>query len=173
MVKLRYSLLLAVTFAGSVSSGSAVAATPTAAPAAPYTTASGQHRSTARFRGHQTLLWLVSTWCTSCAQGIKALAPRAPELRRAKLRVVVLRNYRNSGYPGPGIAQFVKHATPNPVSKVWTLGEASKALEAAYNPRHYPDIYFLIDPAGHIQTISSAPSATLQTILAFAGASRG
>ncbi len=140
------------------------------APVAPFLVG-GTPRSTATLTGHKTLLWLVSTWCSSCAAGLRVLARHAPLLHDAGLRVVVLRNVGNGGYPGPGIRAFVSSVAPALLRQSnWTFGEATPAFEKAYNPRGYADIYFLIRADGTLQTISGAPAATLGTILGFVGA---
>ena len=44
-------------------------------------------------------------------------------------------------------------------------------MASRYNPRRYPDIYFLIDEKGMLQAVNGAPSATMSTIKKFAGLS--
>ncbi|MHB1539813.1 MAG: thioredoxin domain-containing protein [Steroidobacteraceae bacterium] len=152
-----------------LASASASAASAPPAPAARYVTIGARTLSTAQLKGHRTLLWLLSTWCGSCAAGLQTLASDSGELAKAGLHVVVLRNYRNGGYPGPNIRSFVEHFAPALLTqRNWTFGQASLGLDQAYNGRHYPDIYFLIDASGHIRAINSAPSATLDRILRFA-----
>ncbi len=142
------------------------------APAVPYTVG-GEMHSTAALRGRPTLLWLLSTWCASCAVGVHALAAHSAEIEMSGLRVVILRNYHNGGYPGPDIRAFVGRIAPGIMTGTdWSLGEASAALEQAYNPRGYPDIYFLMDAAGYIQVVSGAPGVTMDKILRFARSQR-
>ena len=148
---------------------SAIAGTPPQAPVVPYVTFDGHALSTAQLKGHRAMLWLLSTWCGSCAAGLQAMADQAGKLEKTGLRVVILRNYQNGGYPGPDIRDFVNRVAPK-LLKVpgWTLGEASMQLDHAYNRKHYPDIYFLIDADGRVQAVSGAPSATMDKILRFA-----
>ncbi len=139
------------------------------APEALFTTAAGRTLSTTGLKGHPTLLWLLSTWCSSCAAGLQTLARHTGILQKDGLRVVVLRNYRNGGYTGPHIAAFTAKVLPGfKAPQNWVLGQASRALDKRYNARHYPDIYFLIDANGRIRAEDSAPSATFARILAFA-----
>lgn len=141
------------------------------APDADFTTPAGATLSIARFRGKPTMLWLLSTWCGSCAAGLQTMAAHESELQAAGLQVIVLRNYQNAGYPGPDVEAFVRRLLPNfNVPKNWILGQASESLDKAYNARHYPDIYFLVDRQGRIQVINGAPSATLEKIVNFARA---
>ncbi len=140
------------------------------APLAPFLVG-GSVRSTATLTGHKTMVWLVSTWCGSCAKGLQVLAQQATLLHDAGLRIVVLRNAGNGGYSGPTIRAFVNRVSPALLTQTnWTFGEATPAFEKAYNPRGYADIYFLIRANGTLQSVSGAPAATLGTILGFVGA---
>ena len=162
----RLALMVLLAFGSAIT---AHAGTHPPAPAAPFTTTAGKTLSTATLQGRPTLLWLLSTWCGSCAAGLQTLARHAGVLQKAGLRIVVLRNYRNDGYPGMHIGQFVSEVLPHfTPPQNWILGQASRQLGKRYNAKHYPDIYFLIDAKGRIQAVDSAPSATLKKILSFA-----
>lgn len=164
------ALMLATLLASAAVGGIGVtrAADATIAPAAPYTVG-GHSRSTATLKGRPAMLWLLSTWCGSCAAGLQAMAKNATQIQKSGLRVVILRNYQDGGYPGPTIDKFVSEVAPTILRDTkWTLGNASAALERAYNSRHYADIYFLIDATGRIQQIGGAPAATMAKILRFA-----
>lgn len=163
------SLVVGLAMAASLSNVSAIAGSLPQAPTVPYATAGGRTLSTAQLKGHRTMLWLLSTWCGSCAAGLQAMADKADQLEKAGLRVVVLRNYQNGGYPGPDIRSFVDRVAPKLLKEPgWTFGEASPQLDYAYNRKHYPDIYFLIDASGRVQAVDGAPAATMDKILRFA-----
>src|SRR3989304_6443183 len=53
------------------------------------------------FEGKRIMFWMFSTWCPSCIAGFNALAEKQPELKKDSLTVIVLRNYKNGGDPGP------------------------------------------------------------------------
>ncbi len=121
------------------------------------------------FEGKKVMLWLFSTWCPSCISGFNALAEKQPQLKKDNLTIIVLRNYKNGGYPGPTVTEFAeKHGKNLLKADDWVFGEASEDLEDKYNSKKYPDIYFLINEKGNIINISSAPAATLDDILNFA-----
>ncbi|EQD75063.1 thiol-disulfide oxidoreductase, partial [mine drainage metagenome] len=105
------------------------AVSPPNGPAALYLTAGGRTISTAQPKGHRTLLWLLSTWCGSCAAGLQAMASEAAQLVKSGLRVVMLRNYRNGGYPDPDIRSFVDRFAPGLLAEPhWTFAQASRGL---------------------------------------------
>ena len=51
----------------------------------------------------------------------------------------------------------------------WTFGTASRALTRGYNPQGYLDVYFLLDSAGRVTYVNSAPASTMSQLLAHAG----
>lgn len=121
------------------------------------------------FRGKKVMLWFFSTWCPSCQAGLQALAQKEQTLEKQGLHVIAVRNYKNGGYPGPSITDFVKKVTPSLLkAKNWTLAEATKELAGKYNSRGYPDIYYLINSDGEVVKVDSSPGANMDEILAFA-----
>lgn len=139
------------------------------APDFPFTASNGTARRLAEFHGQPVLLWLLATWCPSCQAGTTAVADRLPELAQAGLQIVQLRLYQNLGYPGPSMADFVRaFAGAAGASPHWVWGDASETGSYTYDPRGYPDLYFLIDKGGIIRAIDSAPNVTMDQILLFA-----
>lgn len=138
------------------------------APSATFTSG-GQAIPLTTYRRHKTMLWLFSTWCPSCSAGLAALAKEQEALKAGGVQVVVLENYQNGGYTGPTMAQLItQRAGAVRSARNWTVGVATQQLASVYNPKNYPDIYYLIGADGKIMNIGSAPSASMQKILAFA-----
>jgi thiol-disulfide isomerase/thioredoxin len=125
--------------------------------------------SLAAYHGKKVMLWLFSTWCPSCRAGLKTLPHEQTRFLAGHLHLIILENYENGGYPGPSLAtmrnRYAKEIRGQPN---WTFGHATRRLAALYNPKSYPDIFYLIHRNGIIQTVSSAPTAHLDTILDFA-----
>ena len=145
---------------------------PVKAPPAKFASGGGKQIPLARYKGQKVMLWMFSTWCPSCAAGFQALVEQQPVLAKAGLRVIALKNYRNGGYPGPSLQDFVKRfGSPLLKAPNWTFGEVTADMAAKYNPRRYPDIYFLIDEKGMLQAVDGAPGATMSTIKKFVGLS--
>jgi thiol-disulfide isomerase/thioredoxin len=121
------------------------------------------------WRGKKVLLWVFSTWCPSCRVGLHALARKEAVLRADRLSLVVLENYGDGGYQGPALGTVVaRHAPAMTRAPNWTFGHATRAFANVYNPRSYPDVFYLIRPDGTIARVSSAPGAHLGMILRFA-----
>lgn len=141
---------LALIFLGS---GSAMAADADTAPIVHFTDVHGSQHSTADFKGHPTMLFMLSTWCGSCAAGLRSLNAHADELHATGLHLTILKTYRNEGGDGPSIEDFAaKWGSALNTANV-TIGNASAQLEASYNPHHVPDIYYLIDAKGKFRPL--------------------
>lgn len=126
----------------------------------------------ATYRGHKLMIWEVATWCGSCKAGLKALAHHQALIDRSNLTVVVLRDYKNGGYPGIAIEKFAAQVAPSLLKdRHFVFGDATKELATAYDPRHYVDIYQLIDARNQIVTTSAAPSVTFGKIEHFMASS--
>lgn len=137
------------------------------APDATFTTIDGKQIKLSSFKGKKVMFWLVATWCSSCSEGAKVLSQNESKL--GNLTIITLKTYGNAGYPGPKIGDFAVQSAPSTLhAKNWHWGNLTKQSTKVYNPRNYPDIYFLIDKNGIVRDINDAPAATLGTILKFA-----
>ncbi len=143
------------------------------APDMAFTTIDGREYKLSQFRGRPVMLWLFATWCPSCQAGAAAIAEHLTQMEQAGLQIIQLKLYNNLGYPGPSIQDFARAYTPpGRSSPTWLWGDASEALSYAYDPRGYPDIYFLIDREGIVREISGAPNTAIDQILSFATVGR-
>ncbi len=162
LIEIMFILVVIMTWKTSI------AQTTKSAPNAAFTVNSKTY-SLDQFKGHKIMLWLFSTWCPSCQVGLKVLSDNRFRLKKYGLQVIALVNYKNGGYPGPTAQAFAKkYAKAVTKAPNWLFGNASKKLASIYNPKGYPDIYFLIDKKGFIKIISDAPSATIDKIINFA-----
>ncbi len=141
---------------------------PYAAPDAPFIS-QGKTHSLAEYKGQKVMLWLFSTWCHTCIAGVKALQEKQAIWNKTGLVVLAIRNYNNGGYAGPSISTFMKKIAPQLLHhQSWVNGEATKIMQQEMNQKRFPDIYYLIDKAGFVQVVSTAPTATMNKILKFA-----
>ena len=137
------------------------------APNGTLTTASGQQRSVASLRGKPTLLWFVSTWCSSCQAGTQAMAQNISHLASDGVHVVEVELYGDLGQSGPDISSFGRQLAGRQYGNPdWTFATSSSALTRTYDPRSYLDIYYLLDAKGRIVYVNSSPASTMSTILA-------
>jgi cytochrome oxidase Cu insertion factor (SCO1/SenC/PrrC family) len=153
--------------------GSGSAALPKVGQQAPdgtFTTVSGKTVSVASLRGKPTLLWFVSTWCSSCQAGTSTMAQNVAKLAADGVRVEEVELYQDLGQQGPSITDFGKTlAGASYTSPDWTWGTSSAALTRAYDPASYLDIYYLLNAKGQITYVNSSPAATMPQLLAAAG----
>jgi thiol-disulfide isomerase/thioredoxin len=155
-----------VIVATAANSTNAPAVTGQAAPDGSFTTTAGTTETVSALRGEPTLLWFVTTWCSSCQAGTAAMAQRIPTLAAHHVRVVELELAGDLGQNGPPITQFGQQLAGrlwhNPD---WTFGTASSSLTQKYDPNGYLDIYYLFDAQGRVAYINSSPSATMGQLL--------
>lgn len=139
------------------------------APNGTFTSPTGVERTISSLKGQPTLLWFVSTWCTSCQAGTQAMATQIQKFSDMHIRVVELELADDLGQPGPTITAFAHQlAGPTAANPDWTFGIASTPLTAAYDPASDLDIYYLIDSTGHVAYVDSSPAATMSELLSHA-----
>jgi thiol-disulfide isomerase/thioredoxin len=154
---------------GAGSPSAAAASSNQAAPDGSFTTTQGATDTIASLHGQPTLLWFVTTWCSSCQAGTQAMSAEIPTLAARHVRVVELELYGDLGQPGPAIGDFARQLAGSRLHDPdWTFGTASPALTQAYDPDRYLDIYYLIDAAGRIAYANSSPAATMSQLLSAA-----
>lgn len=147
-----------------------VAATGKQAPDGTFTTANGATQTVSSLRGRPTLLWFVSTWCTSCQVGTQAMAAQIQTFARKGVRVVELELADDLGQPGPDINTFARQlAGAAAINPDWTFGVATTGLTTTYDPASDLDIYYLLDSAGRIAYVNSSPASTMTELQHQAG----
>ncbi len=120
------------------------------------------------FKGQPILLWQVATWCPSCAVGLKTLAQHRSLIDASKLKVIVLREYKDGGYPGVDMEKFTTENAPALLhDSHFIIGEDTQTLFDRYDPRHYVDIYYLIKPDGQVALTNSNPTMSFSKIEQF------
>lgn len=141
------------------------------APNGAITTLAGKTETVAGLRGKPTLIWFVTTWCSSCQAGTQAMAQNVATLAADGVRVVEVENHADLGQSGPPMGTFAKTLAGSAFSNPnWTFGEASSTLTHTYNPKAYLDIYYLINAKGKITYVNSSPGSTMAQLLGAAKA---
>jgi thiol-disulfide isomerase/thioredoxin len=141
------------------------------APDGSFTTIGGTTETLAALRGKPTLIWLVTTWCSSCQAGTQTMAQHIAALTADGVRVVEVENYQDFGQSGPSVSTFAKTLAGSAYGDPdWTFGEASAALTHTYNPKAYLDLYYLINAKGKITYVNSSPGSTMPQLLVAAKA---
>jgi thiol-disulfide isomerase/thioredoxin len=166
-VLLAVAASIAVASAGG-SNSTVTKATPAAAlaPDGGFATTSGTKQTVSSLRGQPTLLWFVTTWCSSCQAGTQAMASQIATFAAHHVRVVELELANDLGQPGPSITAFGRQlAGAGYHNPDWTFGVASTGLTTTYDPTGYLDIYYLLDASGHVAYTNSSPAATIGPLL--------
>ena len=167
------ALVIALHVANS-NSGSAPGSTPsgvslpigTTAPNGTFTTLAGKTDTVTALRGKPTLIWFMTTWCSSCQAGTQAMAQNIATFAADGVRVVEVENYADLGQSGTPMNTFAKTLAGSAFSNPdWTFGEASSAFTHTYNPKAYLDLYYLINSKGKITYVNSSPASTMPQLL--------
>lgn len=120
------------------------------------------------FKGQPVMLWQVATWCKSCAVGLKTLAQNRALIDASNVKVIVLRDYKDGGYPGVSMEKFTAENAPALLHDPhFTIGEDTQELDKRYDPHHYVDIYYLIKPNGRVAMTASNPAMSFNKIKQF------
>ncbi len=149
------------------SSGNAISQNITIGSLAPdygFLLSNGSYMNLSAYRGHPVVLWFVATWCSTCAQGNELLNQQQNYqfFKQRGIKIIELEMYRDLGYSGPSIANFVGSYAPNAYSNgAIVSGLAGYNMTAAYNPKGYLDIYYLISANGTVVYINGEPASTL------------
>jgi thiol-disulfide isomerase/thioredoxin len=142
------------------------------APDIAFTSLDGGDYKLSQFRGRPVMLWFFASWCRTCIGSTKLVSELFADLTAGGMRIIQLRLYNNLGYAGPTARQFAESFAGAPGdSPDWLWGEASLEASVTYDPRGYPDIYFLIDRGGILRAANGAPNVSMDDILDFAGKS--
>lgn len=114
------------------------------------------------------MLWLFSTWCHTCVAGVKALRKNQVTLEKNGLIILALRNYNNGGYPGVKMTTFMQKFAPQVKSYPnWIIGESSEKMYDTLNANKFPDVYFLINEKGEVESVDTAPNRNMKAIIKF------
>ncbi len=155
-------------------SGSASASSPsgaslpigTTAPNGTFTTLAGKTETVTTLRGKPTLIWFMTTWCSSCEAGTQSMAQNIATLAADGVHVVEVENYADLGQSGTPMNAFAKTLAGSAFSNPdWTFGEASSTFTHTYNPKAYLDLYYLISSKGKITYVNSSPASTMPQLL--------
>lgn len=139
------------------------------APGGTFTTLAGQTVNVASLGGQPTLLWFVTTWCSSCQAGTQLLAANIAKLQADGVRVDEVELYQDLGQSGPSIGSFAnalagaEYGNPN-----WTFGVSSAPLTRTYDPQSNLEIYYLLNGKGQVTYVNTPLVSTMPQLLAAA-----
>lgn len=137
------------------------------APDAPFRV-DGKNVELKAYLGHPLVVWEVTTWCGSCRAGLKILEEHQAEIDKSDVTFLILRDYKDGGYPGPSMHKFVEKVAPKLLNDShFVIGSDTKTLFDLYNPHHYVDVYQVIASDGHIAVVSSDIPVTFDKLANF------
>jgi thiol-disulfide isomerase/thioredoxin len=139
------------------------------APGGTFTTLAGQTVNVASLGGQPTLLWFVTTWCSSCQAGTQLLAANIAKLQADGVRVDEVELYQDLGQSGPSIGSLAKAlAGAEYGNPEWTFGMSSASLTRTYDPQSNLEIYYLLNAKGQVTYVNAPLASTMPQLLAAA-----
>lgn len=136
------------------------------APDGTFTAPSGTTESVASLRGQPTVLWFVTTWCSSCQAGTQLLAQNIATLHADGVRVAEVELYRDLGQSGPSIGSFARtFAGAQATNPDWAWGTSSASLTRTYDPAGDLEIYYLLNAKGAVAYVNSPLVSTMPRLL--------
>ncbi|ASI13795.1 peroxiredoxin [Candidatus Mancarchaeum acidiphilum] len=135
------------------------------APNESFTLLNGSTVNIGNYRGKPILVWLMTTWCSSCAQSTSTIANNMTFFKDHNVTVFEIENYEDLGQSGMAIGPFIDYYAHNSTGADMIKGGiSSKGLTFTYNPKGYLDIYYLIAPNGTIYYINGSPVITMNDL---------
>ncbi|MGC8479423.1 MAG: redoxin domain-containing protein [Candidatus Micrarchaeia archaeon] len=131
------------------------------APNIPITLTNGTSITLGDLRGKPVVLWLVTTWCSSCQEGEHILTSGGyySAIRSKGANIIIIELYNDLGQPGPSIQSFADQYGNGTQNPGLLYGISNLNATYSYDPKGYLEIYYIINPNGTIAA-SGAPLST-------------
>lgn len=103
------------------------------------------------FLGRPTLLWFITTWCSSCQQGGQMLNTQYyQELYSKGVVIITVELYNDLGQNGPNLTQFANNYGGGTNKPMWYYGNSNQTTTYTFDPKAALDVYFAINSQGGI-----------------------
>ena len=137
------------------------------APNIPITLTNGTNITLGDLRGKPVVLWLVTTWCSSCQEGEHILTSGGyySAIRSKGANIVIIELYNDLGQPGPSIQSFAYQYGSGTQNPGLLYGISNLNATYSYDPKGYLEIYYIINSNGTIAASGSPLSTNLDSIV--------
>ena len=120
---------------------------------------------TSTLNGHPFVLWLMTTWCSSCAETSQILVSEYYGTMKADgIRLLQVENYNDLNENGESLPSFAAQYGGDNQSG-WFIGYAPQWVTQKYNPDLDLDIYYLVDSSGYIVGSGQGLGAHLNSVV--------
>jgi hypothetical protein len=125
--------------------------------------------STKSLEGQPLVVWLMTTWCSSCAETSELLVSQYYNTFRSDgIRLLQIENYNDLNQQGQSLPAFVsQYGGSNEPG--WYIGTAPQWVTQQYNPAGVLDIYYLVNSQGYIVGSGQGLGSNLNTVIATLG----
>ena len=121
--------------------------------------------STKSLEGQPLVVWLMTTWCSSCADTSELLISQYySSFRSDGIRLLQIENYNDLNQQGESLPAFVsQYGGANEPG--WYIGTAAQSVTLEYNPSSALDIYYMVNSQGDIVGSGQGLGANLNSVL--------
>ena len=121
--------------------------------------------STKSLEGQPLVVWLMTTWCSSCAETSELLVSQYYNTFRSDgIRLLQVENYNDLNQQGESLPSFVtQYGGANEPG--WYIGTAPQWVTQQYNPAGVLDIYYLVNSQGYIVGSGQGLGANLNSAI--------
>ncbi|MFG1415827.1 MAG: hypothetical protein AAE986_06680 [Thermoplasmataceae archaeon] len=121
--------------------------------------------STKSLEGGPLVVWLMTTWCSSCADTSELLISQYySSFRSGGIRLLQIENYNDLNQQGESLPAFVsQYGGANEPG--WYIGTAAQSVTLEYNPSSALDIYYMVNSQGDIVGSGQGLGANLNSVL--------
>lgn len=121
--------------------------------------------STKSLEGSPLVVWFMTTWCSSCAEGSELLASQYYNTFRTDgIHLLQIENYNDLNEQGMSLQQFVtQYGGANEPG--WYIGTSTLSVTQQYNPTSALDVYYLVNSQGYIVGSGQGLGANLNSVI--------
>ncbi len=121
--------------------------------------------STKSLEGHPFVVWLMTTWCSSCAETSELLISQYYSTFRSDgILLLQIENYNDFNQPGESLSAFVsQYGGANQPG--WDIGTAAQSVTREYNPASALDLYYMVNSQGYIVGSGQGLGANLNSVI--------
>ena len=121
--------------------------------------------STKSLEGAPLVVWLMTTWCSSCSDTSELLVSQYYSAFRSDgIRLLQIENYNDLNQQGESLSAFVSQYGGSK-EPGWYIGTASQSITQEYNPSSALDIYYMVNSQGYIVGSGQGLGANLNSVL--------
>lgn len=121
--------------------------------------------TTNSLKGQPLVVWLMTTWCSSCAETSELLVSQYYSTFKSDgIRLLQIENYNDLNQQGESLPAFVSQYGGSSETG-WYIGTAAQSVTQEYNPTSALDVYYMVNAQGYIVGSGQGLGANLNSVI--------